>query len=149
MDGTGLGRPDAAHRVTPTALWSGKLARSPDFRCSAERYGRPLSSARGQHLVRLAGSFHAAVISAYLHPFKTEDAALHDAWCFSWCDAHADWLGRSLSEYQPASLVSVRDPLSVAISALFGNRPHVSCRLLARGLSHAAGLRSRGALCPR
>ena len=115
-------------------------------RHSAECRGRALSAGRGEYAVSPAGGFDFALLSARLYPTEAEDAPVHAPRRFPGGHAYSDRLGWSFGQHQPAGLVSLCHPLSLAVSPFSRYRLDVSRRLQPRGVSHAARIRSGYAL---
>jgi len=113
-------RPLAAGRLKPAAvLWFGRIVGS----------RQPLSRGRGQYSCEPAHDGHVIGLSLLLHSPQTKDATVHSGWRISRRDASSNRLGRGVRQAGLPSMDPLRNPFSLAVPALHGDRVDVPRRL--------------------
>src|ERR1700745_1172008 len=83
MDGTGLGRSDAAHGYAAPALRQAQCPRSAAVWIVTKPRGRALPRHYCERHRQLARGLDLAVVSSYIHSAQTKNAGMYAVGCFS------------------------------------------------------------------
>jgi len=95
----------------------------------------------------LAVDLHSVGLSVLIHAAETENASVYVDWCASGCHAAADRLGRRLRTPRRRCLAAFCRRISLAVSALHGDRLDLSRGLCACRLPRITCWEVQGSLC--